>query len=572
MFNRIVFLSMCLWLSMVANTYAVDYKSKFTKPSATSSSKTTTANPTVYKPYIYDFKGQCVDQKKQTFTITGKNLGVSTKARAVLLKGATILKLSVLNWSSTKIEVQLPKSLYKEGKLIAGDKYYVGIRDLLATKWLSNIDKYISVCNNPQKVVTTAVNDDQYEYYQDEYYYDESYYYEDLPPADVILPGRSGSLIDRQLPSPPPIIKKPKEKKQAKKNAEPNEILIISNNMKEAKGLAKQLSQYGLRAKKRKILKSLGLVITTFRVPSNVDSIETANNIRKAYPKMWADVNHRYSLLGSSRNTKVAKKLINWKMKSSSCGKGLRVGLLDTEVNTKHPALKKQKVITHSVLSHGITKAKADHGTAIATLLVGSSNSKTLSGLLPKAKLYSVSVFRKRGQNKVDTTAEWIVSAIDWLLSKKVNVINMSVGGPRNLLVDVVLQRTIKSGIPVIAAAGNGGAKAAPVYPAAQPGVIAVTAVDSDLEVYGKANSGKYIDFAAPGVDLWAGNAKGSAKYVSGTSFAVPFVTAAMSTTLKKLGPRKAYKNLKDKTKDLGPKGKDKKFGWGFLKMKSQCK
>ena len=147
----------------------------------------------------------------------------------------------------------------------------------------------------------------------------------------------------------------------------------------------------------------------------------------------------------------------------------------------------------------------------------------------------------------------------------------MSVGGPRNLLVDIAIQRTIQSGVPVIAAAGNGGSTATAVYPAAQPGVIAVTAVDSDLELYSEANEGKYIDFAAPGVDIWAGNEKGAGKFVSGTSFSVPFVTAAIANIVESVGPKEAYIQLQNTVKDLGDKGKDKQFGWGMLQLSEAC-
>jgi hypothetical protein len=392
--------------------------------------------------------------------------------------------------------------------------------------------------------------------------------------TQTVLPNSFGSLMDRQLPPPPPNLASTLQATDSKilKHAEPNELIVISSNMQEARKLSQQLGGYGLSAKKRKILKSLGLVITTFRVPSDVDSQQMAIDVRQAYPEMWADINHRYKLLANNRDTQIAKKIINWNKSTAQCGKGLRIGLLDTAIDTTHPALIKQKITTHSVISHGIKKAKTDHGTAIATLLVGTRHAKSFSGMMPSAKLYSAAVFRQRDKHNIDTTAEWIVSAIDWLLSQKVHVINMSIGGPRNLLVDVALQRTIKSGIPVIAAAGNNGSSAVPVYPAAQPGVIAVTAVDSDMEIYDEANHGKYIDFSAPGVDIWSANAKGKGKFVSGTSFSAPFVTASMASIIKKLGPRKAYAHLQKTAKDLGTQGKDSEFGWGLIQAPKSCK
>ena len=146
----------------------------------------------------------------------------------------------------------------------------------------------------------------------------------------------------------------------------------------------------------------------------------------------------------------------------------------------------------------------------------------------------------------------------------------MSIGGPNNLLVSLAIQRTIEAGIAVVAAAGNGGPLGQPVYPAAQDSVIAVTAIDSKFRLYKKATQGDYIDFTAPGVDVWAGSEKGKAKYYSGTSFAVPFVTASVAK-LNVSAPNQAYKKLKSTALDLGEKGKDQYFGWGLVQSVKPC-
>lgn len=554
--------------------------------------------PSRLKPVITGFGTTACVKSGALITILGNNFG-SLKG-ASLVSGYTNLPLKITVWQNVKITAYLPSS-----GLTAGAQYPVGIINPTTRAWLSNIDKTIVICSakttgpnltktavptnsgakiavQPQPTVSshpdpnqgryTPENDTDSSYEQDVYYTDEAVIEESGYTTQAVLPGGTGSLMNRQLPAKPPrlsVITSTDASGNA--IAEPGELLVISSSMDEARQLAQQLGGYGLSPKKRKVLKNLGLVITTYRVPADVDLQQTAINIRQAYPQMWADVNHRYTLQGSSRTTQTAKKLINWKQGNLQCGKGLRIGLIDTAINTEHPALKTQSITSHAVLTNGIIKAEKMHGTAIATLLIGNSTSETFSGMLPSAKLFSASVFRQRDKRNVDTTAEWIVSGIDWLLSQNVQVINMSVGGPRNLLVDVAIQRTIQSGVVVVAAAGNGGSTAVAVYPAAQPGVIAVTAVDNDLELYSEANEGKYIDFAAPGVDIWTGNDKGAGKFVSGTSFAVPFVTAAMADLLKAESPKKAYQLLQKKSKDLGNKGKDKQFGWGLIQKPKAC-
>jgi hypothetical protein len=96
-----------------------------------------------------------------------------------------------------------------------------------------------------------------------------------------------------------------------------------------------------------------------------------------------------------------------------------------------------------------------------------------------------------------------LVSGLDWLAGRRTPVINMSFAGEPNTVVALALRRAIAGHAVVVAAAGNGGATAAPAFPAAEAGVIAVTAVDSHAQPYAEANHGSYVAFAAPGVRLW---------------------------------------------------------------------
>jgi subtilisin family serine protease len=150
----------------------------------------------------------------------------------------------------------------------------------------------------------------------------------------------------------------------------------------------------------------------------------------------------------------------------------------------------------------------------------------------------------------------------------------MSLSGPPN----EVLRRAIASaqakGMVIVAAAGNNGAGAEPSYPAAYPGVIAVTAVDKKLDIYRRATQGDYIDLAAPGVDLWVAAPGGGGTTKSGTSYAVPFISAAAAvlrasdTVLDLKGLQAA---LEHRTLDLGKPGRDQTYGHGLLQASNLC-
>ena len=153
-----------------------------------------------------------------------------------------------------------------------------------------------------------------------------------------------------------------------------------------------------------------------------------------------------------------------------------------------------------------------------------------------------------------------------------VNIINLSLAGPKDPLVEQAIARLSKKGIIFVAAAGNNGPTAPPNYPAAYKQVIAVTAVNQKLRNYRHANRGSFIDVAAPGVRIWTAAPGKAEGYRSGTSFAVPFVTAVAAAHYRQLTkPSKTSLLSAVATKDLGPRGRDKIYGRGLILAPASC-
>jgi subtilisin family serine protease len=227
-----------------------------------------------------------------------------------------------------------------------------------------------------------------------------------------------------------------------------------------------------------------------------------------------------------------------------------------------------------SLLRDGLKPSDKQHGTAVAALIAGAPETRT-PGLLPDAKVIAVDPFPRgeRADNRVDIFD--LVRAIDILVSRSPDAINLSLSGPTNLLLEQSVASALKAGIPVIAAVGNEGPRAKPSFPAAYDGVIAVTALDKKLAVYRRAGQGEHVDFAAPGVGVWTATARNGVRRSSGTSFAAPFVTAAAA--LIKVGepaiqPDELQRRLTAMTVDLGKKGRDKTYGAGMIRGGSLCK
>jgi minor extracellular protease Epr len=164
---------------------------------------------------------------------------------------------------------------------------------------------------------------------------------------------------------------------------------------------------------------------------------------------------------------------------------------------------------------------------------------------------------------------EKLLRGLDWLVGNHVQVINLSLGGPSNDLMASVFAKLYSKGVIIVASAGNGGPNAAPSYPAAYRGVLAVTAVDALDQSYRDANNGPYIAIAAPGVDVWTPDAA-SGHYVSGTSFSAAVVTGAIGLMLSyrpKLTTDRVRANLCRHARDLGTPGIDPVYGCGLMQI-----
>jgi subtilisin family serine protease len=154
------------------------------------------------------------------------------------------------------------------------------------------------------------------------------------------------------------------------------------------------------------------------------------------------------------------------------------------------------------------------------------------------------------------------------MAQEQVSVINVSLVGPKNILLERVVNALLARGHVLVAAVGNDGPAAPPLYPAAYDGVVGVTAVDSRRRVLIEAERGPQVTFAALGADIKAANLDHGYSEVRGTSFAAPTVAALLAAPLlapDKDAARAAIAQLAKSAIDLGPAGKDFTYGFGLV-------
>lgn len=241
-----------------------------------------------------------------------------------------------------------------------------------------------------------------------------------------------------------------------------------------------------------------------------------------------------------------------------SRGNHVVVAVIDTEIDKTNPEL--AGVITESYDALSAPTPLEPHGTGIAGIIAAHVR---LLGAAPEAHIMAIRAF---GAGQGTTFA--IVKGLDYAVAHGAKIVNMSFSGPS----DPALARNSAAahgkGVVLIAAAGNHGPKSPPLYPAADPNVIAVTATDSSDRLFGAANRGDYIAVAAPGVDILVPAPGGLYVMSSGTSFASAYVagTAALLVEHKPdLAPDAVKKALMSTAHDLGPKGHDDQFGAGLI-------
>jgi subtilisin family serine protease len=237
-----------------------------------------------------------------------------------------------------------------------------------------------------------------------------------------------------------------------------------------------------------------------------------------------------------------------------------RIGLIDSGVDAAHEVFSGVTLHRHGCAEMAVPH---EHGTAVASLLVG--HAAGFSGAAPGSELYAADVYCGL---PTGGAAEGVSEALAWLVEQAVPVINVSLVGPPNRVLEVAVQRVIARGHLIVAAVGNDGPAAPPLYPAAWPGVIGVTGVDAKRRVLPEAERGLQVKFAAPGAQLAAARRPTGYGLVRGTSFAAPLVAGLLALKLPApdtAAAETAVSALTAEAVHLGAVAPDPVYGYGLV-------
>lgn len=297
-------------------------------------------------------------------------------------------------------------------------------------------------------------------------------------------------------------------------------------------------------------LAALGQTITRLAVPAGLSARQALDAMRRLDTSGVFDFTHYYAL-----NVGAAGKPDGTAHPAMARKAGtFRVGMIDTAV-ARHPALDGVGLTVRDFSNAG-ANLPTMHGTAVASLLASEGGDDLLVA----------NVFKQDAGDPF-TSADAIARALEWMAEMKVDVVNISLAGPPNEMLNRIIARAIAQGHLVVAAAGNDGPTAPPAYPAADAGVVAVTAVDAARHVYRYANRGDYIAVAARGVNVPAAAPDGSISGYSGTSFAAPVVSGYLARCIDEEAHERdaCMSRLQGAAQDLGQPGRDPVYGFGLI-------
>lgn len=255
--------------------------------------------------------------------------------------------------------------------------------------------------------------------------------------------------------------------------------------------------------------------------------------------------------------------------KAGLTGKNVKIAVIDSGISP-HDDLS----IAGGYSAVSYTSSYKDdngHGTHVAGIIGAKHNGYGIDGTASEAQVYAVKALDQNGSGDLQS----LLQGIDWSITHGMDIVNMSLGttSDSKILHDAV-DKAYEQGILLVAASGNGGNGKSVNYPAAYSSVVAVSATNEKNQLASFSTTGDEVEFSAPGTNITSTYINQYYATGSGTSQATPHA-AAMFALLKQRDPAETNVQLRaemlNHIVDLGNKGCDQQFGYGFIQYKAQA-
>jgi hypothetical protein len=241
-------------------------------------------------------------------------------------------------------------------------------------------------------------------------------------------------------------------------------------------------------------------------------------------------------------------------------GMNVTIAVIDSGIDVSHPELANTIADTFDAL--GSKEGPHVHGTGIAGAIAAHGR---LMGSAPEARIIAIRAFSNTSGG-AESSSYIIIKSLNYAVLHGAQIINMSFAGPKDMLIERGIAATAARDVVLVAAAGNAGPKSPPLFPAANPNVIAVSGTDAQDRLFTASNRGVHIALAAPGTDIFLPAPDQKYQMTSGTSFSAAYVSGIAALLLERnptLKPNEVRAILTTTARDLGTPGKDDQFGYG---------
>ena len=306
-----------------------------------------------------------------------------------------------------------------------------------------------------------------------------------------------------------------------------------------------------------------------FRTVQDTDKVDTGNQDGAASPDTSLSGAEKPDTTLAARSKApdpsqyVVGKLHLGEVHQVATGSNVLVAVIDSQVDSKHPDL--AGAIVEEFDAVGRADKPHVHGTGMTGAIAAH---RRLMGIAPEARILSIHAFSPEAAESPQATTQHILAGLEWAIKRGARVINMSFAGPYDPMLQLAMKSARAKGIVLIAAAGNAGPKSPPLYPAADPNVIAVTATDANDKLFDMANRGPQVALAAPGVDILEPAPSGGYQLTTGTSVAAAHVSGVAALLIERnpgVDVDTVHEILTSSAKSLSPSGRDDQFGWGLV-------
>ena len=345
----------------------------------------------------------------------------------------------------------------------------------------------------------------------------------------------------------------------------PDEVLLDVPANVSGPRLNSIAARFGLTRLEQRRSSLTGRTLHRWRINAGSGVADTIRTLAGAQQILGAQPNYLYALqqvTAPNSDQYAPAKLSLFQAHRIATGNRVLVAVVDSGVDLAHPDIASAIVANYDAVTDD-TRPHA-HGTGMAGAIAAR---RTVLGAAPRVALLTVRAFSMTAASAEGTTYN-ILKGLDWSAERGARIINMSFAGPPDPRLRDAMRRATQRGIVLIAAAGNQGPRSPPLYPAADPNVIAVTATDINDALFRGANRGRHIAVAAPGVDILVPTVGGSYQFTTGTSVAAAHVSGVAALLIERnpsLTPADVRRILMRTARTLGQGENQQDFGAGLV-------